>query len=146
VAIDTTGEWWKGSEAADLVEYLKAATVEAYPVDEIRAVHCHCGCDTFQLEVDPLEGAARRTCTSCDSARMVCDSADSWEEAEPEEFECVGCRSRQANVYVGFSLYPEEDAIRWLYIGVRCNGCGILGVFGDWKIGYGPSLHLLDQV
>lgn len=144
--IDTTGEWWKGSEAADLVEYLKAATVEAYPVDEIRAASCHCGCGAFQLEVDHYESAARRICAECKSAHMICDSADYWEESEPQEFECVGCRSRLANVYVGFSIYPEEDAVRWLYIGVRCTGCGILGVFGDWKIGYGPSLHLIDQV
>ena len=108
MSIDTSGEWWKGSEAADLIEYLKAATAEGYLVDEIRPAI--------------------------------------WDEAEPEEWDCIGCGSRHANVYVGFSLYSEGDGVRWLYIGVRCADCGILGTFGDWKIGYGPSLHLLDGV
>lgn len=146
MAIDTTGEWWKGSEAADLVEYLQAATIEAYPVDEIRAVHCHCGCDSFLLETDPLDAAAIRTCVGCGSTHQICGEGGYSDEAEPEVFACIDCRSSHANLCVGFSLYAEKDCIRWLYIGVRCTGCGILGVFGDWKIGYGPSLHLLDQV
>lgn len=146
MSIDTSGEWWKGSEAADLIEYLKAATAEGYLVDEIRPALCRCGCDRFQLEVDDTEGAARRTCAACSSTHMICDSADYWDEAEPEEWECIGCGPRHANVHVGFSLYSEGDGVRWLYMGVRCAGCGILGTFGDWKIGDGPSLHLLDGV
>ena len=146
MAIDKTGEWWKGSEANDLVEYLKAATADGYPVDETRTARCHCGGASLLLDVDPLEGAARRTCAACSSVHMICDSADYWEEAEPETWECIVCRSRHANVCVGFSLYAEGDGVRWLYIGVRCDCCGILGVFGDWKIGYGPSIHLLDAV
>jgi hypothetical protein len=43
---------------------------------------------------------------------------------------------------IGYSL----DAFRLaLLVGVRCTSCGVLSSYGDWKITYSPSLHLLEQ-
>jgi hypothetical protein len=144
--LDTSGEWWTGDNPADLCEYLQALTADSYPVTEFRLAVCACGGCEFLLEADKNEGTARRTCSGCDAVHFVCDSEEYWEDATPESWKCVGCGDNRTNVGVGFALYEDAEDIHWLYIGVRCATCGILGCFADWKIGYGPSLHLMDLV
>jgi hypothetical protein len=149
MAIDASGEWWIGSEALDILEYLKAYKAEGYAVHETRMCKCACGSLIFRLEADRNEGCARRTCISCRTSHLICDSAEVWEEAEPETWQCTQCKSEACNLGVGFSLYgtqnDEVPDVRWISVGNRCASCGTLGSFVDWKIGYGPSYQLLKQ-
>jgi len=150
MTIDTSGEWWVGTAADDIREYLRAYEAEGYPVHETRMCRCGCGSDEFAVEADQDEGCAMRICVRCAAAHPICDSAEYWDEAEPERWECTECGSTTCNVGVGFSLYEPEEGnkpdVRWISVGLRCTGCGTLGSFVDWKVGYGPSYQLLDQV
>jgi len=146
MTIDTSGKWWVGTSPDDIREYLVALTKDSYLVNEFRLARCDCGVKAFRLEADDGEGAARRTCVSCGKEHFICDSQECWADAEPEPWRCIECGSEEANVGVGFSLYADGENVRWLYVGVRCARCGILGSFADWKVGYGPSLQLMDRV
>ena len=145
MTIDTSGKWWKGSAAEDLHEYLSALSSSSYPVHEFRLARCGCGELRFKLEVEQDEGIAKRTCTQCNVEHMICDSAEHHEPGQRlKKFRCITCKGGIANIAVGFSLYEDKQAVRWLYVGNRCAACGILGSMVDWKVGYEPSLHLLD--
>ena len=146
MAIDTTGKWWIGSEPTDIQGFLEAYTEEEYPATEFRLAKCSCGSIDFNLEADDAEGCAKRTCTKCGAEDFICDSEEYYEDADPEKWKCVECKSKSTNVGAGFSLYDDKSAVRWLYVGVRCSKCGILGCFAGWKVAYEPSLHLMDQV
>jgi len=146
MAIDTTGKWWIGSQAEDIKGFLEAYTAEEYPATEFRIAKCSCGSVVFNLEADDEEGCAKRTCAKCNAEHFICDSGEYWEDATPEKWKCVECKSNATNIGVGFSLYDDKNAIRWLYVGVRCAKCGILGCFAGWKVAYEPSLQLMDQV
>lgn len=146
MAIDKSGKWWIGEAPEDLEEYLAAYSEDGHPMDEFRLVRCPCGSTIFHLEADYNEGVARRTCMKCRKRHFICDSGEFWAEAEPEKFKCIECGSIRANIGVGFSLYKAKARdVRWIYIGVRCAKCGVLGCFADWKVGYGPSTQLMDQ-
>ncbi len=149
MTINTSGKWWVGSEAADIADYLKAYKAEGYEVQETRICKCNCGSTAFELEADRDEGCAQRTCAVCHEKHFICDSAEFWEEAQPESWKCTECRSNACNLGVGFSLYAleekQEPDVCWVSVGQRCTKCGALGSFVDWKVGYGPSYHLLDQ-
>jgi hypothetical protein len=149
VAIDRSGKWWVGSEATDIEAYLKAYEAEGHFVDETRLCKCGCGSIEFRLEADWSEGCAQRHCTGCGAKHLICDSAEYWGEAEPENWVCVACEGVTGNVAVGFSLYEaeaeKERDVRWISVGIRCVQCGTLGSYVDWKVGYGPSYQLLDQ-
>jgi hypothetical protein len=145
MTIDTSGEWWKGSEPADLRKYLEAFTAEGYKAEEFRLSVCACGSDRFHLLADQEEGGAERTCIVCNHRHLICDSAECWEEAEPIEYDCVECASKTCNVGVGYALRETGKEIRWIYIGVRCTKCGILGCITDWKVSYAPTRHMLEQ-
>ena len=145
MTIDTSGKWWTGSEPNDIDEYLKEYTSDAYPTDEFRLCRCRCNCETFKLWADDDAGVAKRQCTSCGEAAFVADSEEYWDEASPEAWRCVECGSTQTNVGVGFALYSDEDGgIRWIYVGVRCADCGVLGCFAGWKVGT-TDMSLLDR-
>ncbi|MCA9678599.1 MAG: hypothetical protein H6709_02005 [Kofleriaceae bacterium] len=145
MSIDRSGKWWKGTAPEDIAGFLTAYADEGYEVAAFRLARCACGSVEFKLDADDDEGAARRTCTRCGTAHFICDSDDAWEEAEPESWTCVECTSDRANVGCGFSLRDGGD-VRWIYVGVRCASCGVLGCFAGWGIDYGPSGHLLDEV
>jgi len=149
MTVDKSGEYWVGTDANDIKEFLIAFTEDGYPIKEFRLAKCDCGSDVFILEADFDQGTARRTCAKCKKQHLMCDSAEYWDESEPEEWSCA-CNSNTTNIGVGFALRPhepdEEPDVKWIYVGCRCSKCGTLGCFADWKINYGPSLHLLGQV
>jgi hypothetical protein len=144
MTIDTSGTYWVGTEAADIDEYLRAFTAGSYPAD--RFVHSVCGCghDRFRLQVDADEGAARRTCALCLAPHFICDSQEAWDAGEPEEVVCP-CGVNFFELAVAFS-HRDDGTVKWLTVGLRCGGCGILGAAVDWKIDYSPASHLYDQV
>ena len=148
LTIDTSGEWWVGTEANDIREFLIAYEAEGYPVHETRVCTCGCGSVSFKFSADRDEGCAQRICVSCGAAHFIGDSEEYWEEAEPEAWQC-GCGSKTCNVGVGYALRKadlgKQPDVRWISIGNRCTNCGTLGSFVDWKIDYGPSYHLLDR-
>ena len=145
MSIDKSGKWWIGSKAADIAEYLREYTADDYPVEDVRLTKCMCGSEVFHISVDRDEGAARRRCVKCQTENFICDAEEYWAEAEPESYTCVECKSQSANIGAGFALY-EDGEVRWLYLGVRCAVCGVLGCIADWRVGYAPSRHLLEQV
>ena len=145
MAIDTSGKWWVGQQPEDLQEYLIAYSADNYPVEQFRLVRCECGSIEFHLEADDNEGCARRTCVKCKKRHLVCDSDEYWEDAEPELCKCVECKSTIVNVGVGFALYEDKKDIHWIHVGARCSKCGVLGCYAGWKVGYSPSLHLIEK-
>ena len=145
MTIDDSGKkWWTGSEPSDIGEYLSALSAESYAIDEFRLAHCSCGCNRFSLKWLSADGAVQRICADCSTPHFICDSEENW-EGKSRTYKCVGCHSPHANVGVGYSLYEGSTAVHWLFVGVRCSQCGILGCVADWKIGYEPSLQLLEQ-
>ncbi|NGN42081.1 hypothetical protein G6N74_13505 [Mesorhizobium sp. CGMCC 1.15528] len=143
MTIDDSGRWWVGSQSGDIRPYLEAYA-DAYEVDEFGLCGCKCGSEKFLLKTN--EDAAQKTCADCGQESFICDSEEYWDEASADGYVCTECNSEQANIGVGFSLYPDREAIRWLYLGVRCASCGVLGCIAGWKIGYSPSLHLIESV
>jgi hypothetical protein len=145
MSIDRSGKWWIGVGSEDIKEYLEAYSADGYKSSKFRLAKCTCGGDTFYLFADDEEGCAKRTCTSCGASHFICDSEEYWATASPEQWKCVDCGSKEANIGIGFSLY-EDGEVRWLYVGERCFSCGILGCFAGWKVAYSPSKQLFDQV
>ena len=147
MAIDSSGEYWTSPVPDDIHGFLESYASEGYDVDDFRLARCECGSVAFRLEADDDEGVARRTCAACNARHFICDSEEYWADAEPEQCTCVECGADTVNVGVGFSLYDHDPTgIRWLYVGVRCTGCGTLGCFAGWKVGMADALYLRDRV
>ena len=129
-------------------EALRAAMVDYaeanYPIAELRFATCACGGDRFQVQGDDAEGCACRRCVACKAEHLIADSAEFWDDADPEQCFCT-CEDGEFQVAVGFALTKDKADLRWLYVGMRCTGCGLAGVYLDWKIDYGPSLHLMER-
>ena len=145
MSVDTSGKWWVGSQPEDVREFLVACSADGYPIHEFRLSKCSCGSIQFKLAADDNEGTAHRTCETCGLEHYICDSEEYWEDSEPEALSCIECKSKHANVGVGFWLYPDNSEVKWLYVGYRCANCGVLGCFADWKVAYAPSRHLFDK-
>lgn len=145
MAIDTSGTWWKGTEPADLGDYLAQYTrqEEAYPATAFRLIRCPCRSLQFRLARAWL--VTRRVCVACKRTKFICRTRTDWEEgvaeAGIEPYRCATCGSVKVNVAVGFAGYddPKVDAVRWYYVGVRCVRCGVLGCFADGKVARGPA-------
>lgn len=156
MAINKTGRWWVGSMPTDIHQYLEdlAGEDSAYPIDAYRQSHCKCGSTTFSLLLDDEEGCARRACSMCGSIAHFLDSEDIWEDSKPHQLVCVECTGSDFNAGGGFSLYPargfqllkNQRDVRWFFLGVRCDRCGILGCPVDWKVGYGPARDVFKKV
>lgn len=145
MTMDTSGKWWTGSEAEDIKEYLEAYSEEGYPIDEFRLAVCDCGSKIFFLEADIDEGVAKRICVKCGKEHFICDSEEFLSDAKLKKKKCGICKHTEMNIGIGFVLYKEEDGVKWLYIGARCSKCNVLGCYGDWKVGYGPSKDVIEK-
>ncbi|GHJ47815.1 hypothetical protein Cs7R123_51570 [Catellatospora sp. TT07R-123] len=133
----------RGKTFADLAAFLR--TTDGYPTHEVRECVCACAAREFAVAVQSDEQAVRRTCLACGEDAFIADSGEHWDAgAEPEYFGCP-CGGERFTAAVGFSLHDDGD-VRWLTLGLRCLDCDSMGVYEDWKIDYGPSGHLLDQV
>lgn len=144
--IDTSGEWWKGEDAADLAEYLVEYQAEGYPVDRVAESVCgSCGGQLFRLTINSLsEDGAQRTCVRCGGSAFIADSEEYWEDDEVRQVLCP-CGANTFEVAVGFALRESGEDVKWISVGTRCVVDGVLGSPVDWKISYGLSLQLLDQ-
>lgn len=144
--IDTSGEWWTGSGPAAIAEYLRENAAEGYAVDHVADSVCvPCDGRTFRLTINALSNdGAHRTCVRCGSSAFIADSEDYWEEEEVERVVCP-CGADIFEIAVGFALREAKDDVKWISVGTRCIADGVLGTPVDWKISYGPSLHLLQM-
>jgi hypothetical protein len=142
--------------SASLADFLADYTAgeEGYPATAFLPLTCSCGCDRFRLA--RAGSSIQRTCAGCNTVRYIdrWGTSDGWDEAvgegaAPEPFVCPECESAEAHVCLGFAGYanhpgvrgnsePATDAVLWYYVGVRCCGCWLEGVFGDGKVGRGP--------
>jgi len=77
----------------------------------------------------------------------IADSEEYWEEeGQPERWKCVECKIERCNVGVGYAGYEDDPTgIKWIYVGVRCAKCGVLGCYADWKVALSEALGLLDK-
>lgn len=147
MAIDKSGEWWKGSEAGDLAEYLREFRAGGYEVADIEIVGgCRaCGsADGYRLRVDDEEGYAERSCVACRDVVQMLDSAQYADSANPGDAACP-CGGEVFDLAVGFALREDGD-VRWVSIGLRCRGDDTLGCYADWKIDYSPTDALRANV
>lgn len=145
MAMDMSGEWWRGESAADLADYLEELGAEGYRVGQIvRATCADCGGRSFRLRVDGEEGTVERSCVACGKDVLMLDSEEHWSDTEPEAVVCP-CGADVFDVAVGFSLRPD-DSVCWVSVGIRCVADGVLGCCADWKIDYEPSRYLLARV
>lgn len=150
MTIDWSGPWWVGSDASDVAEYL--LNLSDFGIQDYQTSKCACSSETFRVEFDASEGCVRRKCVECASEHLICDSADALTDAGLAKFSCV-CGHDTTNLGVGFALREQRrrlfrsthPEVSWIYVGVRCTECGVLGSIADWKVDYEPSSHLLDQ-
>jgi hypothetical protein len=145
VVIDSSGTWWRGTEAGDLDGYLVDYRAGGYAVARVVHASCsECGGSTFDVVVDDEQGYAERSCASCAARVAMLDSVDVQEEADAGDAACP-CGNETFEVAVGFAVRTGGH-VRWVSIGARCVRDGVMGVYSDWKIDYSPTAHLFDQV
>ncbi|GAA2375510.1 hypothetical protein [Dactylosporangium salmoneum] len=135
-----------GSSFEDLAAFLKRPEPGGYAVDEVRECVCRaCGGRRFEVLVMDEESAARRTCLDCRQHEFIADSDEYWDDDADAEYCCAcPCGEEDFAAAVGYSMRDDGD-VRWVFVGLRCLACGMLGVYEDWKIDWGPSNHLLDR-
>lgn len=138
MAIDESGEWWRGTEFADIVTYLKALEPGGYPVDRVIEARCACGGRSFRLNLNRDDELAQTECAECGVVTFVADSEEHWDPAEVERLVC-SCESGLYEVGLGLCIRNNEW-VRWGSLGARCVACGILGSPVDWK----SDLELTD--
>jgi hypothetical protein len=152
VTIDKSGKFWKGTEAADLDEFVPAFAAGGYAVERMVHSRCaECGGTTFALRVDDEEGYSDRRCIAGGHLFQMLDSAEYIDDASPEECACP-CGGEEFELAVGYAMTdvanedgsPAGREVKWVSIGARCVRDGTLGVYADWKIDYGPTDHLFD--
>ena len=134
--IDKTDEFWASATADDIDEYLKAYSDNS--ALDVKPVICGCGSDTFTIKCDQDESVIGVRCEQCGAEKLIADSAEYWDDADPEDFECPICKNRVYNTRVGFRR-RRNGSVKWVYIGVRCTQCKALGSPLDWKIDYEPT-------
>lgn len=141
------GKYWYGESIDDVKEQVRTFSKgNGYPASKFSESICECGGKEFHLESDEEEGVARRSCVICSKAMfMGGDGAIFACRASLEEHLCV-CDSSVFQLLSGVSLYPQSNDVRWYYIGCRCSGCGLVGVFAEWKCDSGDADEFLSSV
>lgn len=135
-----------GDNHADIAEHLREYTADSYRAEHFANAVCKkCKAKAFMVQIDDNAGVCVRTCASCKKAHPVGDSAEYMDEAELDECQCP-CGSEVFEITVGVSLYAESEDVRWIYIGLRCTDCGLIGNYGDWKNEYENYKKLLALV
>jgi hypothetical protein len=136
------GEWWKGSEAADLDAFLRHYRAGGYRPNRFVHVACSCGSTRFRIHVDTDEGGVvGRECEGCGEQHLMLDSEEQCGE-NPELEECAcPCGAEVFELAVGFAHRPDKS-VKWVAVAGRCCACGILGTYEHWKIDYSPTEHL----
>ncbi|MEU7836834.1 hypothetical protein [Nonomuraea sp. NPDC049129] len=143
MAIDASGDLWRGEDFEDLADFLREYQPGGYAVQQVSEAVCvGCAGKYFSVMADDLEGCVQRICVACGDASYIADSADCVNDADLEECACP-CGGEEFAAVVGFA-FRSDGEVRWVSIGLRCLKDGSLGVYADWKIEYSPTAHLLE--
>ena len=143
--IDKTKQYWTGDGPDDIDEYLRLYTREK--ALEVKPVICRkCEGDVFRVLLDPDEGVIQVICPNCGTEKLLLDSGEYWEDAQPEKWECPVCGGNDTcSVRVGLSR-GGSGSVRWVTIGTRCTVCGTLGSPLDWEINYEPTDEMEKEI
>ena len=139
MALTKKGKHWYGTTPEDTqAEIRRYSRLNGYEATRFAASVCACGHRTFKFDTDEDAGVAKRTCAACGSEHLMGDGADYADEATLEGNECL-CDGVAFVLVSGVGLYDDSNDVRWVYIGCRCPGCGLTGVYADWKCEAGDA-------
>lgn len=153
MAITKRGKYSYGENQSDLRQDMAVySEMNKYPIDHYVDCKCECGHHLFDFYLDDVAGVAGRVCANCDKQHAMGDSTQFLDEADPEAIACF-CDTEKFEITAGVHVYRDDkelnilsDHVRWLYIGLRCPTCGLLGVYGDWKNDYHPLDEFLAML
>ena len=135
--IDKSKEFWYGDDSDDIDEYLRLFSGDNSI--EIRTIKCRsCEETVLHLIVDQDEDAIAIQCPKCNEKRILLDCAEIWEDAEPKKLDCPVCGNDSYTSKAGL-LRRSDGNVRHVYVGERCEKCGVLGSCVNWEINYGPT-------
>jgi hypothetical protein len=146
MALQKRDKYYYGDSQLDIQdELLRYSQKNGYPAAYYADAVCSCGGKVFNLTLDDTAGAAVRSCAACKAEHPIGNSDEYLEDAELEECECP-CGSSGFEITVGVALFQDSQDVKWLYIGCRCENCGLTACYGDWKNEYIGFRKLLNQV
>lgn len=127
------GEHWVGESHDDLQMVLQLFSEEGdKPVDRFNDVVCECGHDSFRVSIDEEAKCAVRTCIECDESHFITQNEKSLEVAELNQCDCF-CGEQAFQFSAAMTLLSNRHHIDWLYLGLRCTACGVMGCYADWQ-------------
>lgn len=130
------GRYWYGTTPEDIeAEVVRFSQLNTYSYSATRFSQsmCSCGNRTFTLETDENKGVGRRTCCQCGAAYLMGDAANVADTAQLQGHECL-CGAGDFELMSAVSLHANSNEVHWYYIGCRCPGCHLVGVFADWRV------------
>ncbi|MBL8822651.1 MAG: hypothetical protein JNJ77_08705 [Planctomycetia bacterium] len=131
MALDKSGKWWKGSTAADALEYLNELEPGGYSVDEVLPQSCACGCVTFQVFRNDNE-LSYLVCSECRTKSFVTDS-EQHDEGETYELIKCSCKNKRMRVFLGVHSISDKEVANWMSICTICDKCKVIGSPLDWE-------------
>ena len=137
-------ETWLGSSQADIRDLfkLKYKVCKPSPSDFVD-VRCGCGSDSFHLYVDDEPRSAVRVCRSCSAEHAICESVVDFEVKEMGKAECECC-CEEFEITVGIAINAAKNQSA-IFVGCRCKECGIVGLWGKWKVRHSSNRNLLSR-
>ena len=132
----------------DMVAFVREfGSATGDPAQDVRFSRCaSCALATFWMECSEEDGVAMRTCSHCQTAAFIGDSAELWDAADTGDAVCP-CGAKVFELAIGFCVGEEpESDVEWIVVGARCTVCHLVGVYADWGIDYVPSASLKQQI
>jgi hypothetical protein len=126
-------------------EIQRYSFANGYPAQHFAEVICKCNSREFKVLIDDNQGAAVRICVGCNHQHPIGDSAEYLDNAKLDECSCP-CGNESFEMMVGVSLYDQSNDVRWIYLGLCCPMCGLIAVYGDWKLEFSGYSELLARV
>lgn len=137
---------WYGDDHADIVAFLRERSANNYLATKFANARCaQCEADEHAIQLDDGAGVVVRTCRVCKTSHPVGDSAEFLDEAELDDCQCP-CGNEMFQLTIGVALYEGSEDVKWLYVGLRCTECGLIGNYGDWKNEFNDYKKLLARV
>ena len=145
MAYESDGTHSYGSSFEDLGEYLRDLQPAGWPVDHVVESVCKaCGGRGFRLRIEDSGHNAERTCIDCGTVAFIAGSGEYWMDEAAETVECI-CGNDTFAVAVAYSMYPDDEDVRAVGVGVRCLLDRVLGSPSEWNNRDHPSRHLLGE-
>src|SRR4051812_29065608 len=113
MAIDKSGEWWKGATSEDALAYLREIQPGGYTVDEVLEQRCECGSTFFRVYRSEDDELSYLICRCCQTKTFITDSEEHVAEQEFELTKCP-CRASGRRVYLGVHSIEEKSVANWM--------------------------------